>query len=595
MSAPDHIDAEAVEIIGDDEGTEDSPAAPVEQDGGEEAVSRKSPASEVVRLVKSSGAELFHNAAGRAFAGFEHEGHRETWPVKSRAFRLFARHLFYESKGAAPSTQAVTDAVATLEAEAIYRGQETDVYLRVAEEEGAIYIDLGDARWRCVAIDRDGWRVLDRHPVYLRRTPNTAALPEPIRGGKIDDLRRFVNLPDDDAWRLFVACIVAYLRPRGPYPVLNLDGEQGSAKSTAARIVRELIDPAGAADLRSTPHGEQNLMVAANGAWVLAFDNLSHVQKWLSDAICRLATGGGFSTRELYTDEDEVVIEAQRPVVINGIGDLATESDLLDRSVILNLPTISEANRRDEEGFWTDFYAARPKILGALFDAVAVALRRVESVRLDRKPRMADFALWVTAAEPGLGWEDGVFMESYDGNRKAAYELALEASPVGPAIVTLAGLGFEGTAGELLSELEGIAGEKAAKHREWPKNARALSAAVKRLTPDLRALDFEVERSREEGKARRRIITLAPADIDKRGQDRPNRPNRPNTHKVSDANPDGSDARGAVRTQIRTQITPADGSDHVGRDQTHSPGDVHTQLTTEEYVERFRQRQGERA
>ena len=60
-------------------------------------------------------------------------------------------------------------------------------------------------------------------------------------------------------------------------------------------------------------------MIAATNGWCLAFDNVSVIQAWLSDALCRLATGGGFATRGLYTDDEETIIDAQRPVVLNGV------------------------------------------------------------------------------------------------------------------------------------------------------------------------------------------------------------------------------------------------------------------------------------
>src|SRR5262249_54050728 len=147
---------------------------------------------------------------------------------------------------------------------------------------------------------------------------------------------------------------------------------------------------------------------------------------WLSDCLCRLATGGGFATRELYTDADEVLFDSQRPVIITSIEDVADRGDLLDRAVIVRLPAIPEEKRRRESGFWAAAVAALPAILGALLDAVAAGLRNLPGVRLDRLPRMADFAAWVTACEPALGWPPGSFLAAYRGNVADANELALD-------------------------------------------------------------------------------------------------------------------------------------------------------------------------
>jgi hypothetical protein len=261
--------------------------------------------------------------------------------------------------------------------------------------------------------------------------------------------------------------------------------------------------------LRAAPRDLRDLMISASNAWVVSFDNLSHPQPWLSDALCRLSTGGGFFTRELYADDLEVVLEAQRPVILNGIEELATRSDLLDRSLLFNLPAIPKSERRSEAEFWKDFYDARPRILGALCDALSTALARVDSTTIPRLPRMADFALWATAAEPALGWQPGTFLAAYERNRGQAHELALDASIIGAPLLAIADQGFEGTATELLDRLNANADEKLVKQQEWPKSPRALSGFIKRLAPNLRALGYEVKQGhREPTAARRRLITI---------------------------------------------------------------------------------------
>jgi len=471
---------------------------------------RSSAASEVVRLVRESGVLLFHDSGRRAYASFcaEDGGSQQTWSLSSRAFKLYARRLYYRAKDASPNGQAVTDAIATLESEAVFDGPELAVHLRVAGDEGAIYIDLGDEHWRAIVITATGWTVRP-HPVRFRRTRGMAALPEPTRGGTIDQLRRFVNVATDDDWRQVVGWLVGAARPpEQPYPVGSLNGEQGSAKSTTARVLRELLDPS-TVPLRAAPHDLRDLMISANNSWVVCFDNLSRLQPWLSDGLCRLATGGGLGTRELYTDDEETLFEARRPILINGIEELATRSDLLDRSILLQLPTIDRAARRPEHEFWTMFYEQRPAILGAVCDALVAALANVSATQLENLPRMADYARWVTAAEPVLGWTPGSFMQSYEGNIAQVHDLAVDACIVGPFLVLAADQGFEGTATELLEVIADIAEERTTKQAEWPKNARALSGLVKRLAPNLRALGITVKQGdREPSSSRRRLITL---------------------------------------------------------------------------------------
>ena len=172
---------------------------------------------------------------------------------------------------------------------------------------------------------------------------------------------------------LVVAWALACLRDRGPYPVLVLSGEQGSAKSTFSAILRALLDP-NTAPLRALPREDRDLFIAASNGHVLAFDNVSGLPAWISDTLCRLATGGGFAVRQLYTDQDEVLFDAARPVSLNGIEDIVTRPDLADRGLFLTLEPIPEERRRPEAELWAAFEAERPRILGALLDAVAKGL-----------------------------------------------------------------------------------------------------------------------------------------------------------------------------------------------------------------------------
>jgi hypothetical protein len=464
-------------------------------------------ATEIVDLVKKSGATLFHDPEQEAYASIEVGAHVETHPVRSRAFKLWVRRLYFEDSEDAPNGQALTDALGVLEGEALFAGPEIPVHYRLAGDEHAIHIDLGDEQWRAITVTRDGWRLLADHPVRFARTGGMAALPAPTSGGSLERLRPFVNVDDD--WRLLVGWLLAALRPGSPYPVAVLFGEQGSAKSTTARVLRKLVDP-NTVMLRAAPHALDDLMVSSAKSWVVAFDNLSRVQDWLSDGLCRLSTGGGLSKRQLYTDQDEVLLDAQRPVVINGIDDVVSRSDLLDRALMVECPVIADLERKDEDEFWAVFDEHYPAIFGALLAALAGALANIGSVRLDRMPRMADFARWVVAAEPALGWEPGAFMRSYAANRDESHELALDTSIVGPPLLEVADDGFEGSMTELLDTLGNKVAEKVARRKEWPKTARGLSAHIKRLAPNLRALRVDVEFDREPGTGRR-IVRIARA------------------------------------------------------------------------------------
>ena len=495
----------------------------------------ESQATCLVGLARTAGAALFHTPDGEAYASILVEGHTETWLLKVKGFRRWLARLFYEEYGKAPGSQAIQDALGVLEGQAVFDGDEFPVYSRLAEHNGAIYLDLGNPAWQAVEITPNGWQVIATPPVKFRRAKGLLPLPEPARNGTLTALRPFVNLASDDDWRLVVSWLVIALRPTGPYPVLVVYGEQGSAKSSLVRVLRALVDPNTAA-LRTTSREERDLVIAATNGWLIALDNLSHLPDWLSDALCRLATGSGFATRELYTDADETIFAAQRPMVLNGIEEVATRGDLLDRAITLYLPTIPEKQRKDEKVFWEEFEQARPQIFGALLDIVSAALQHLPTTTLSRKPRMADFALWSCAAAAACGWSAEDFLDAYQGVRDAVHELTLEASPVGPLVRDFAQQHspWEGTASELLTVLEtrvqggattqspqagkGVtmhapkAGSDVTKHKSWPKNGRALSNTLRRLAPTLRAVGVDVQHIREPGTGKRLItlITLAP-------------------------------------------------------------------------------------
>lgn len=453
------------------------------------------------RLIRLAGdAKLFHTPSGESFAAIPVSSHVETHPVKSRGFRQFLVRRFYEECGKPPGSQAMQDALGLLEARAQFDGPEREVHVRVAGsgagETRRIYLDLANEAWEVVEVSADGWRVLSAGdaPVSFRRARGMLALPTPRRTGEAADdiLRRSINIEDTDAMRLAVAWLVQCLNPSGPYPVLIFQGEQGSAKSTAERLLKTLVDPS-TAPLRTTPRNEHDLYIAADSSHAVALDNISTIPPWLSDALCRLSTGGGFSTRTLYENREQELFEGTRPIILNGISDVATRPDLLDRALVISLPRIPEERRQPEAELWKDFERTRPALLGKLLDAASGALKTLPSLRLERMPRMADFALWATAAEDALGWERGSFMSAYEGNRTQATESALDADPVGGAVAKFMESRDEwtGATSDLWAKLGEIAGDDVKRTKAWPGAPNALSNRMKRLAPALRDVGIE--------------------------------------------------------------------------------------------------------
>ncbi len=467
---------------------------------------RQSIATQLVAMVKDI--DLFHTPSQDVYAVIDRDGHSEVWALESRTFKDHMARRFYEKIGSTPGSQSIQNALNVLRGQALFSGREELVYVRLAEYDRNIYLDLCDPDWRVVEISPQGWGIIKESPVYFVRSRGMSRLPDPEPSGGIEELRKLVNIEDAD-WPLLLACILGSLRPSGPKPIVVVTGEQGSAKTTLERMMRLLVDPS-TAPLRSLPRDERDLAISASNAWILAFDNVSYLRPWLSDAICRLATGGGFATRQLYTDNEEVLFTATRPVLLNGIGDIATQSDLLDRAIIINLPVIPDNERRTEVDLWEEFETIRPRMLGVLLDAVSLGLRNYDSVNLDKKPRMADFAQWVVAAIPALGMDPTDFLDAYYLNIERINQLALESSPVIRELMTLVAELPEGgewvrTMTQLLDELNWEAGDFAQRQRNWPKSPRSLSAILNRLAPNLRAIGLDVTFDRGSGERLIRI------------------------------------------------------------------------------------------
>jgi hypothetical protein len=454
--------------------------------------------------------ELFHTATGTAFADLLVNGQRETWPIRSKRFRAWLRRCYYQETGDALSAEAIKSALDLLEARAQFDAPERAIHVRVAEHAGHIYLDLADECWRAVEIGSGRWRVIECPPVRFRRPAGMLPLPVPEPGGSIEALVSLLNLASRNDLVLVIMWLLATLRSRGPYPLLAISGEQGSAKTVLSKLLKALIDP-NAAPVRALAREERELMIAANHSHLLAFDNLSDLPAPLSDALCRLASGGSFAVRQLYSDDDEVLFQAARPILLNGIEDVIRRPDLADRAIFLTLAAIAEEQRRPEQDLWREFEIARPRLLGALLDAAAHGLRELPRVRCERLPRMADFALWAMACETAF-WPAGTFLRAYEANRSAAVESVIDKDAVAACVRDImADRGtWTGTATDLLRAAAELAGEGASRSADWPRNPRLLAGRLRRAQTFLRTLGIEIAFSRE-GRAGNRMIKLSVA------------------------------------------------------------------------------------
>ncbi len=456
-------------------------------------------------LALASGVQFFHSERMEAYARVRVKDHWQTHPVRSSTFKHWLCREYYVAYGKAAASQAVEEARTIFEAKARFDGAERTMNLRTARDpmDGSIYIDLGDRNWRAAHVKADGWNVVAEPPPLFRRHATQAALATPdisARPADIERLREFVNVKTEAAWRQLIVWLVAAWVPEMAHPVLIINGEQGTAKSTLMLMLSSLID-ASQTPLRSEPKDEAQWMQTADHTWLVTIDNVSTLPGWLSDAFCRAVTGAGTVKRQLFTDAEDIVMAFRRVLAITCIEVVARRSDLLDRSILLGLEPIQADTRRSEQAVLADFEDKRGLITGALMSILSGVLRELpdviaetaESVNL---PRMADFANVGIAVERVLAWPEGSFMAAYVSSIGEQNQEALASAVIYEPLLKLIGddpeFAWDGTPQQLLDELTKSVDEKMARMPEWPKNARALSNQLKRIAPNLRSIGVEV-------------------------------------------------------------------------------------------------------
>jgi len=462
------------------------------------------------RLIKigEENSLLFHDERETPHAAIGTDDSRRIVSVKSDTFTTFLSGTFYRTTGRAANSEALTAARRVLSHKAVFEGPKHALHNRFAFHDGAAWIDLANEKQEAVKVTGEGWTI-ERPPILFRRFRRQAALPRPATSGDMKKLSGFLNTREKEDALLALVWPVTAMLGNVPRPVLDFHGPQGSAKTTAGKMLRRLTDPSVApTSYLSQKDDELALCLESNA--VPLFDNVTHISARQGEILCAAVTGAGFSKRELFTDSDEILYSYQRAIIMTGINVATVAPDLLDRFLLLQLDRIDRAARRSEAGLWRAFDAAAPAIFSGMLDTLSSAMRLYQGIaeKTMTLERMADFCLWGAAVSEALGFGADSFFKAYTANVSAQTEEVLEADCVARAVRELVVKrgGWTGTASELLKLFRELHGDET-KTDGWPKRADGLSRRVRVLEATLAEVGIAVRWSRE-GEARTRTLTL---------------------------------------------------------------------------------------
>jgi len=418
----------------------------------------------------------------------------EPVPLTSRCYS-WLRRLMWDREHKAVNGEYLKTASGTLSAHAEFSGEVRELHTRAAWHEGVLFYELRPGK--VVRVGAGGWTVEAKPPVLFRRYPNLKPLPDPQPAGSLDVLGSLVNLKTERDRRLLTAYTVTVALPHVGRPILLAGGPMGSGKTTLGRIVKRLWDPTVPETVRYDP---RDILQKALHAYILMLDNLSTLPESAADSMCRFVTGDGDSKRKLYTDDEDVIIELRRAVILNGINVPTDRGDVLDRSLVVELERIPDKERRTEEELWAVFEREHPRILGTALDVLSNAIAHKPSLRLSRRPRLADWGEYAASVYEVLGWGAETFLTDWDEVVRAQNRSTLDGSPVAQAVIKFmeGRESFEGSSTKLHKELEGVAeaiGVSITRDKAWPKSARWLWRRMQEVVPLLVAVGIEVSRS----------------------------------------------------------------------------------------------------
>lgn len=461
---------------------------------GEGKSARTTQAEQLLDLVERSEAHLFRNQTNDPFVSFSKDGHKEVWAIGSSDFKSWLHQLFYDETGKPAKKDAIFQVIEVLTAKARFSQDEAiPLFARVAEKDGVFWYDLTNQEWQAIKITEDGWAIEDDPPVLFTRYRHQKPQVVPRKGGAVERVLDYVNLGAYHT--LFLCWLVAAFIPGIPHPILILFGEKGAAKTTTSSLLKQIIDPSALETL--TLPNLRSLLINLQQHWFLDFDNISHISDETSDTLCRAITGGAIQLRKLFTDSEDCIYSFLRCITLNGINNVANRPDLLDRSILMELKRIPEEERRELKELQRDFEESLPGILGGILDTLSKAMAIYPTVKLDKLPRMADFARWGYAIGEALGGKGQEFLSEYTANIESQNVEVLNSDVVATLMVAFMQdrAEWHGRVSDLFIELSAIAPAYGISplSRDFPSQPNVLSRRLNSIRSNLEIAGISFE------------------------------------------------------------------------------------------------------
>jgi len=436
----------------------------------------------------------------KVFVLVERNGHNELIELETKASELWLRSEYFKAKKTIHAEHSFSRALSILYTEGI-ESESEKIYNRVAIVENTLYYDLGRSDWKIMRIDGNSVEMVEMNentPLFERRQNIQPQVEfENSDSEALDKLLKLLRIPENRS-QLFKVHLASMFLEHVPIPLMVFSGEQGSAKTTTSRAVKQIIDPASGGNAIAFPRSNDDLILNLSHRYLVTFDNVSFIDKTKSDTLCTAITGIGQARRKLFHDQEEIILSYRRKIIINGIGVTIERPDLLDRCIFYHLESPKPVERITEEEFNEKFVSLLSNVLGNLATALQKALctQRKICSEIKEKGRMADFTVYGEAISRALGYSENSFVELLKETMEQKAVETIENHPLVRVIEIIMKnkIHYEATVNNFFDEIQRKANGNSLNTNQsfFPSSANRVRGSMERISSHFRTLGYEI-------------------------------------------------------------------------------------------------------